>query len=283
MTTTGEDEKRARHPGHRRIAAVVSDVDGTLVADDKSLPGENRAAVAKLRAAGIAFALISSRPPRGMTAVANALGGPLMVGGFNGGILSTLADGVLDRHLLAPDLAGHAVEALEQSGVAVWVFSGQDWYLRDPNQPHVAREIHTVGFEPTVVADFTSVLDGVGKIVGVSADAAALGRCEATLRAELSDSATVVRSQLYYLDITHTLANKGAGVRSIARHLGVPLSEVAVIGDGPNDVEMFEAAGLSIAMANAEPSVQRAADVVTGSNNHAGFAEAMGRFVLGGG
>jgi hydroxymethylpyrimidine pyrophosphatase-like HAD family hydrolase len=59
--------------------------------------------------------------------------------------------------------------------------------------------------------------------------------------------------------------------------------EIAVIGDGSNDVAMFEQGGLSIAMDNASPEVQRSADFVTDSNRDDGFANAIERFILGGG
>ena len=65
--------------------------------------------------------------------------------------------------------------------------------------------------------------------------------------------------------------------------MGVPLAEIAAIGDGRNDVAMFERSGLSIAMGNAAPEVQRAADFVTDSNSEDGFAHAIERFILGGG
>ena len=48
------------------IALVLADVDGTLVTHDKVLTERARAAVAKLRRAGIGFAITSGRPPRGM-------------------------------------------------------------------------------------------------------------------------------------------------------------------------------------------------------------------------
>ena len=69
----------------------------------------------------------------------------------------------------------------------------------------------------------------------------------------------------------------------IAKLLAVPLAEIAVIGDGSNDVAMFERSGLSIAMGNASPAVQQAADFVTDSNRDEGFANAIERFILGGG
>ncbi len=259
---------------------MISDVDGTLVADDKSLPEANRQAVAKLAHAGVAFALISSRPPRGMAEVIKALDVPLVFAGFNGGVISTAENEVLEQHLLEPDEARRTVKSLANGGVDVWVFAGQEWFAQNATSAYNAREIRTVRFEPTIVQNFGAALDKAAKIVGVSDDAALLGRCEAELRAQLSGRATIVRSQRYYLDITDALANKGAGVRSIARQLGVPLEEVAVIGDGPNDVDMFKVGGLSIAMGNAEPAVRQAANYVTGGNNEGGFAQAMERFIF---
>ena len=97
-----------------------------------------------------------------------------------------------------------------------------------------------VGFPPTIVEDFGAALDTTAKIVGVSADFELLARCERDAHASLIDQASVVRSQPYYLDITHPLANKGVALSEIADLLAVPLAEVAVIGDGGNDVAMFE-------------------------------------------
>ena len=106
--------------------------------------------------------------------------------------------------------------------------------------------------------------------------------CEADLTRLLGGGATVARSQAYYLDITDRLANKGTGLLKIAKQLGVPPAEIAVIGDGGNDIAMFEQAGLCIAMGNAQPAVKAAADFVTDSNGEDGFAKAVERFILGG-
>jgi len=141
-------------------------------------------------------------------------------------------------------------------------------------------EERTIGFQPTMVGNFGQSLDAANKIVGVSKEFEILAQRERDVRAALGDQATVARSQSYYLDITHPLANKGVALSEIARLLGVPLAEIAVIGDGGNDVAMFERSGLSIAMGNASPAVQRAADFVTDSNRDDGFANAVERFIL---
>jgi hydroxymethylpyrimidine pyrophosphatase-like HAD family hydrolase len=152
----------------------------------------------------------------------------------------------------------------------------------DSGGPYVGLEERTVGFGPTIVKGFGPALDVAAKIVGVSADFEILAQCERDMRAALADQASVARSQPYYLDITHPLANKGVALSEIARLLGVPLTEIAVIGDGGNDVAMFERSGLSIAMGNAGKDVQRAADFVTDTNREEGFANAIERFILAG-
>ncbi len=152
--------------------------------------------------------------------------------------------------------------------------------MRDCDEPYVRFEERTVGFQPTLVDNFGQSLDAANKIVGVSKEFEFLAQRERDVRAALADQATVARSQSYYLDITHPLANKGVALSEIARLLGVPLAEIAVIGDGGNDVAMFERSGLSIAMGNASPAVQRAANFVTDSNHDDGFANAVERFIL---
>jgi hydroxymethylpyrimidine pyrophosphatase-like HAD family hydrolase len=61
---------------------------------------------------------------------------------------------------------------------------------------------------------------------------------------------------------------------------GILRKAIATIGDMPNDVLMFAHSGLSIAMGNASPEVQRAARRVTTSNADKGFARAVDRFIL---
>ena len=265
-----------------KCSAVISDVDGTLVTDDKVLTARAQVAVAELRANGIIFSIISSRPPRGMRMLLEPLAITTPMGGFNGGVIATPDLTVVTEHLLSSQVARRAVDTLNARGVEVWVFSGPDWLSRDPDGPYVPLEQHTVGFRPTIVEDFGSALDAAAKIVGVSKDFDLLEQCERDVRVALAGSAFVVRSQRYYLDITHPLANKGVAITEIAKLLGIPLAEIATIGDGSNDVAMFERSGLSIAMGNASPQVQRAADFVTDSNRHDGFAKAIERFILGG-
>jgi Cof subfamily protein (haloacid dehalogenase superfamily) len=264
-----------------KISAVVSDDDGTLVTDDKILTARAQAAVTELHARGIIFTIISSRPPRGVRMLLDPLEITTPFGCFNGGVIARPDLSVITSHLLPSEVARRAVEMLDARGVQSWVFAGQDWMARGSSGPYVGLEARTVGFPPTTIEDFGANLDIAAKIVGVSTDFELLARCERDMRAALADQASVVRSQPYYLDITDLLANKGVALAELSRLLDIPLLEIAVIGDGGNDVAMFERSGLSIAMGNASLDVQRAANFVTDTNREEGFAKAIERFILG--
>jgi Cof subfamily protein (haloacid dehalogenase superfamily) len=267
-------------PRASKISLVLADVDGTLVTEDKVLTPRAVAAVIALQAAGIAFAITSGRPPRGMAMLIHPLGLRTPIAAFNGGVFVAPDMNVIEERVLPADVATRAVETISRNRMDVWIYSGRNWLVCDPQAPHVAREQWTVKFAPTVVGDFAAVMASAVKIVGVSDDHDLVARCEQEAQAALGAAASAARSQPYYLDITHPDANKGAVVAMLSKFLSVPPAEIATIGDMPNDVLMFEKSGLSIAMGNASPQVQAQADLVTASNSDEGFASAMERFIL---
>ena len=69
--------------------------------------------------------------------------------------------------------------------------------------------------------------------------------------------------------------SKGAAMRELAVEMGIPTSEILAIGDSENDIEMLEAAGVGVAVANATPATRMAADVVTSRPHGDGFVEAV--------
>jgi Cof subfamily protein (haloacid dehalogenase superfamily) len=263
----------------RRVSLVVSDVDGTLVTEEKVLTPRACAAVRKLYEAGITLALTSGRPPLGMQMLIEPLRLTGPIAAFNGGIFVRPDMSVIEQHFLPSDVARGVIQALESRHVETWVYDDRAWYVRTREAPHVAREAATVKFPPTVVPDFEHAVEKVTKIVGVSDNHDALAQAEADVQ-QFAGLVSAARSQPYYLDVTDPQANKGAVIDTLSRMLAIPASEVVSIGDGPNDVLMFEKSGLSIAMANASEDVQKAAHCVTTSYDQEGFANAMERFVL---
>jgi hypothetical protein len=265
----------------KKISLVLADVDGTLVTEDKVLTQRAQAAVHRLHEAGIRFAITSGRPPEGMAMLFDPLRLETPIAGFNGGLFVKRDLSIIEQKTLPTDVATSAIELIRKHGMDAWVYRGNDWLITKLDAPHVAREAWTVKFQPKVVKDFSDLLDGVAKIVGISDDLERVQRCEADAQAAFGGRATASRSQPYYLDVTNKDANKGSVVEYLSRHIDVPPEEIATIGDQPNDVLMFKRSGFSIAMGNASDQVKAQASATTDSYNDEGFAKAMERYILG--
>lgn len=258
----------------------MSDVDGTLVQPDKSLSPGTVAAAARLQQAGVPLAIVSARPPRGMAWITEALKLDAPYAGFNGGMAVRRDGSVVEWNPADPGAVRTALELFARRGVDAWLFTQDEWLVRDPAGAYVEHERHTVRFEARVVDDFAPFVESVGKLVGVSADAALLADVERELQGLVGERATAHRSQTYYLDLTHARANKGYAVEALARHQGVAPEEVAVLGDMANDIPMFRVAGYSVAMGNGSDEAKRAASAVTGANGEDGWAQAIDRLIL---
>lgn len=81
------------------------------------------------------------------------------------------------------------------------------------------------------------------------------------------------------LEITHSDAQKGIVLSTIAKQLGIDLKDVMALGDNLNDVSMLERVGYSVAMDNAAPEVKTVAKYVTDSNENSGVGKAIKKFL----
>jgi Cof subfamily protein (haloacid dehalogenase superfamily) len=262
------------------IAAVLADVDGTLVTNAKELTPRAIEAVRQLHARGVVFAITSGRPPRGMRMLVDPLELRGTISAFNGGIIVRPDMTVVESHPIPAEVAPSVVGTIREQGLDVWVYRDAEWYVTNADAPHVDRESRTVEFQPTVVANYDGLLDRAVKVVGITDDYDLAARCEEVLQSSFGTHVSAARSQPYYVDVTHPNANKGVVVERLSEHYNIPLSQIATLGDQPNDVLMFVRSGLSVAMGNASADVQRQATFVTASNEDDGFAKAVEEFIL---
>jgi Cof subfamily protein (haloacid dehalogenase superfamily) len=261
------------------IRLVVSDVDGTLVDKQKQVTDGTAAAVARLTAAGVGFTIISARPRSGMMPIAEKLGIEAPMGAFNGGTVFTRDGTILCQHRVDTDVVRAMLDLARGTAADIWVFADDLWYASTEQGGHIDSERKASNQAPVITQDF--VIERTDKITFVSDDPELLKDLHA--RAEhLSERATIMQSQTYYLDVTALPANKGDGIALLAEAMGTPLSAVAAIGDQANDLPMFARAGLSIAMGQGPAEVRAKADLVTGGNDDGGVAQAIDGMILSG-
>lgn len=267
-------------PAEMPIRLVVSDVDGTIVRKDKSLSPQVIAAVHRLRAAGIPFTLISARPMSGVMPLVEPLGIDIPVAGVNGGVIFRPDGSVIAEHKVDAAVTAGLFAMAEGVAVDRWIFADNRWYTSSLEGERVQRERIASNTDPILRDDFSDLYDRADKVTFVSFDYPMLRDLTARAAAAFGTRATVGQSQTYYLDVTDTHANKGAGVAALAGMLGVDMAEVAVFGDMDNDVPMFARAGLSVAMGQAPDTVKQAATFISSTNEEDGVAHAIDTFVL---
>ena len=86
---------------------------------------------------------------------------------------------VIESHTLDPAAAKQAVKLILDQGLDAWVYTVDEWLIRDADAPHVAREAWTVKFDAKVVPAFTDAhLAHAVKIVGISDDLDLVAACE---------------------------------------------------------------------------------------------------------
>ena len=256
------------------VKLVVSDVDGTLVDSKKQVTPGVKAAVARLRAAGIGFSIISARPRSGMMPIAEALEIDSPMGAFNGGTVFTRDGAVSHADRIDRSVVEQAFSLTHGAAVDSWVFADDQWYASTDVGAHVDSERRASNQQPELRQDFTDLFDRVDKITFVSDDPDLLIALRARMDA-LTPLATIVQSQTYYLDVTPLSGNKGDGLQALSDAMQIPLSQIAVLGDQANDLPMFARAASSYAMGQGPEPVRAKATHVVASNDHDGVAEAI--------
>jgi Cof subfamily protein (haloacid dehalogenase superfamily) len=262
------------------IALVISDIDGTLITSNHEVTDQTKAAAAKLYERGIELSLASSRPPRSIVPLAEALKlrGPFAA--FNGALVVIGNGEVLARSVIPAPIIARAKAIADELGLAVWLYDERDWWApwRDA---FVDREEHTSGFSPRIEGYAEQITREANKLTVVGKPEL-VAKAEQIVLDELRDAVSASRSKPRFLDVTSHGIHKGTVVVRLAKLLNIPTERVAVIGDGPNDIEMFKQAGVSIAMGQAVDEVRDAATYVTTSNDDEGWARGIEQYVLGG-
>lgn len=83
-----------------------------------------------------------------------------------------------------------------------------------------------------------------------------------------------------YVDIMRKGFTKAEGMSKLLNMLNIKKEEAIAIGDGGNDLEMYEKAGLKVAMSNSVDLLKRKADYITASNNESGVAKAIKKYIF---
>jgi Cof subfamily protein (haloacid dehalogenase superfamily) len=269
------NESRSRKSAVRLMAI---DVDGTLLDGSHQLRTEVKEAVNRLAASGCAVALATARGPQAVVEIVQQFDFAPSLICFSGGWIGELESTSMPVNVrldqrLPIDVARSILEQAINQGVEPNVFTPDSWRVRKLTD-EIAEETRIVNLQPLVAEELLADDIKPSKIMLISRLEAA-DEVLAPIERSIQSISTVTFSKRNYLEILPAGVNKAKAVAALSRDLGFDLSEVAAIGDGLNDLEMLAEAGFAIAMGNASDRVKAAADLVVGSNNEAGVAQAV--------
>jgi len=271
---------------------VAIDLDGTLLSSKREIGEQDRQALAACVERGADVAIVTGRRFPAARPILDDLPIDPIVVANSGAIIKAGVDGpLLRRRLLRRDIAQAVLAIASDASIEPVVHDGPDaeghLIIRSAARglPHVGRYLHQAMPPPTWVSAIRLERDPVQ--IGFAASVGAIRELAARVRAELDDTSDMSLARTEYpleklalLDVLAADANKSAALKFLSRHLEVALSETLAIGDNWNDLDMLETAGLGVVMANAVDELKARGFAETASNDEAGVASAIHRYVL---
>ncbi|MEU9554447.1 HAD hydrolase family protein [Streptomyces fumanus] len=280
-----------RQPQHPAAAArprlIATDLDGTLLRDDKSVSPRTVAALAAAEAAGIEVFFVTGRPARWMDVVSDHVHGHGLAICGNGAAVVDLHGGSgAHRFVKVRELArANALDTVrllrEAAPGTVYAVEQTCGFNQEPDYPKLHMEVPDVLLPAEVLLGPDGPLpdEPVLKILAYHPDIDP----DAFLtlaRLAVGDRANVTRSSpSALLEISGPGVSKASTLALCCAERGISHEEVVAFGDMPNDVEMLTWAGQSYAMGNAHPDAIAAASGRTVANNDDGVAVVIERLL----
>ena len=278
------------HHNMKDIKLLSLDIDGTILTREKKLTDRTRTAIESAYDLGIAIALVTGRPFQGIPDELMSLKGLGYVISSNGAVMKDLIHGMCLRTAnLDSEPALEIIDMLRPLDLVYAAFvDGVGYCELEPFNRHIGM-IDNPGLETyirksrRITYDMEGVLrgskNGVENIWFIAHDQAE--RDELNQEIKNKWNVRTVLTGKVDVEVGSPEADKGLALSKLAEHLSVDKSGIMAIGDNDNDIGMLKAAGIAVAMGNADENVKRIADLITDDNNDDGAAKVIERILSG--
>lgn len=255
---------------------VFLDIDGTLLNSDHQITAGTAKVIRHLSEdKNIPVILATARPYHGSYFFREELGLSTPMICFNGALIVNTNNSHQVSHQIDLDSIAAVAKATEDHGLnlALHDFEASFAVRRDKWITLEEKLTKTEAFIGSI-GDITQRWQQRGghtanKLMAMG-EPEKISRLQKHLIQEKQLDLTINISHPSYLEITHPMASKHLAIQQVHEAMGIDRRAVVAIGDSFNDLEMIRYAGLGVAMGNAHPDVQAAADRVTLSNDQEG-------------
>ena len=252
---------------------ICTDLDGTLLKNDKTVSKENLDAIGYFQSEGGYFTFVTGRMPFFVHSIVDMIRPNAPIGCINGGGVYDFATNQYLWTKTLPHSVLELVEYADQSvpglGVQVNLFD-RILFCRENDATELFRELTGV---PRLNCDYDDISEPIAKIVFCDNDENHINRLQEVLYAHpRAGEFDFIRSEKTLYEILPRGIHKGVALPKLAELLGVDMSRTIAVGDYNNDIGMLQTAGCGVAVANACPEAKAAADRVTVSNEESAIA-----------
>lgn len=260
------------------IKLVATDMDLTLLADDKSIPAGVDERIDALAKNGVLFCAASGRPALALRESFPAHHQDMALVADNGASVY-LRDELVYRDLIDRDLY-HEVLALATAteGSVPVLCAFDDAYVLERDRCH--EDVVSIYYRSITYVESFEELDVDSNKISIYFP----GWDSKQKNDEVYSPAFASRLYLTcagneWLDFMNIGVDKGSGIRHLAQHLGIDLSDIAAFGDTYNDIPMLDIVGHSYVMANAAEHMHDHGKFLAPSNNEAGVLTVIDHIV----
>lgn len=259
---------------------LALDIDGTLLNRSNRLDRKTRDAVFYAKKKGVVVTLISERHFHSAAKVARTLRLAHPIITHNGAFVSSSMDHPIYTSKIEHNELIQIVEFLETYPCQIQISHERLSISNRPRQKNLIAKM-TIGMNEPLFYPVTYV-DTLSRYLLENYESATDVKVKLKDRKIMDDIEKAVGDYFPSVETKRlseddlTLVRRGTskfnGLLFLAGQLGIPLNEIVAVGDGPEDAEVIEKAGLGVAMRNAPSEVKKAADWVTRSNEMDGVA-----------
>lgn len=268
---------------------LCTDMDGTLLDDNKNISERNKRAIAEAVKRGIKIVVCTGRLFTSADYYADLIGVKAPVIASNGSYIREKdRNEVIYKCALGYERSKKVLDIVKKYGIyphfnssdrvfTEKIIYSSEVYIKNNKTLPKDRQINI-----EIVEDWDNVLkkydDEILKLIAIDKDAEKIAKAKAELK-EMEDI-EVVSSYFDNFEVMGKGVSKGRAVEIMSGYYNIPREEIICIGDNENDLTMIEYAGLGVAMGNGEDDVKKAADFITDTNNNDGVAKVIEKFLL---
>ena len=260
------------------VRAVAMDLDHTILPDSLDFSPALVRAVGRVRAAGMEAVVATGRMFASARPYALQLGITAPVICYQGALVADPVTGewLLHQPMDVP-LAHEVIEAVSAAGFHMNVYVDDMLFVEELNEEAITYARHA-RLEAHAVGNLVEWLDRPTTKIVVVGRPEELDSLQDRLRARFDGRAFIAKSLPIFLELAQPGVSKGAALAFVCGRLGIDPAAVVAFGDGANDVELLEAAGLGVAVSGGDAALGRVAAWTVPSvddDGVAGFLDAL--------